>query len=148
MLKDSLPQFVREMKEMSELLKVDQSEINRLLCSIEDMIRQFYISSATYSIDDWEQEFSIEKNSTLTRNQRRAQLLGKLNTRTPATVKMLENLVLKTLGADKVEIREIPQEYRAVRISGGKYGYCGCSRIQSTSSTFGICVCESYSKRK
>ncbi len=38
MLKDSLPQFVREMKEMSELLKVDQSEINRLLCSIEDMI--------------------------------------------------------------------------------------------------------------
>jgi uncharacterized protein YmfQ (DUF2313 family) len=112
MLKDSLPQFVREMKEMSELLKVDQSEINRLLCSIEDMIRQFYISSATYSIDDWEQEFSIEKNSTLTRNQRRAQLLGKLNTRTPATVKMLENLVLKTLGADKVEIREIPQEYR------------------------------------
>ncbi|HBV83932.1 MAG TPA: DNA-packaging protein, partial [Lachnospiraceae bacterium] len=68
MLKDSLPQFVREMKEMSELLRVDQSEIDRLLCSIEDMIRQFYISSATYSIDDWEQEFSIEKNSTLTRN--------------------------------------------------------------------------------
>lgn len=112
MLKDSLPQFVREMKEMSALLKVDQAEIDRMLRYIEDTIRQFYISSATYSIDDWEREFSIEKNRTLTRSQRRAQLLGKLNTRTPATVKMLENLVLKTLGADKVEIREIYEEYR------------------------------------
>lgn len=112
MLKDSLPRFVREMKEMSKLLQVDQAEIDRLVQYIEEMIRQFYISSATYSIDDWEREFSIGRNSTLTRNQRRAQLLGKLNTRTPATVKMLENLVLKTLGADKVEIMEIPSEYR------------------------------------
>lgn len=111
MLKDSLPPFVREMREMALLLKVEQPEIDRLEAAIDEMIAQFYISSATYSIDDWEKEFEIEKNSTLTLNQRRAQLLAKLNTRTTATVKMLENLVKTVLGNDCVEITENCQDY-------------------------------------
>ena len=111
MLKDSLPQFVREMREMALLLNVEQPEIDRMEACIEEMIKQFWISSASYSIDDWEKEFSIEKNSTLTLGQRRAQVLAKLNTRTTATVKMLENLVVKVLGNKRVEIVENYQDY-------------------------------------
>lgn len=111
MLKDSLPPFVREMREMALLLNVGQPEIDRLEACIKEMIAQFYVSSATYSIDDWEKEFGIEKNSTLTLGQRRAQILAKLNTRTTATVKMLENLVKKVLGHDRVEIEENYQDY-------------------------------------
>ena len=104
MLRDSLPQFVREMREMALLLNVDQAEIDRMEAYIEELIRQFWIASATYSIADWEKEFGIEKNSTLTLGQRRAQVLAKLNTRTTATVKMIENLVMKVLGHERVEI--------------------------------------------
>lgn len=111
MLKDSLPRFVREMREMALLLNVDQVEINRMEAYIEEMIRQFWISSATYSIADWEKEFGIEKNSTLTLGQRRAQVLAKLNTRTTATVKMIENLVVTVLGNKRVEIVENYQDY-------------------------------------
>ena len=111
MLKDSLPQFVREMKEMAFLLGVDQDEIDRLEAFIEEMIKQFWISSATYSIEDWEKEFGIEKNSTLTLGQRRAQVLAKLNTRAPSTVKMMENLVIKVLGEQRVEVVEDHENY-------------------------------------
>ena len=111
MLKDRLPQFVRGMKEMALLLGVDQEEIDRLEAFIEEMIRQFCISSATYSIEDWEKEFGIEKNSTLTLGQRRAQILAKLNTRAPSTVKMIENLVIKVLGEQRVEVLEDYENY-------------------------------------
>ena len=111
MLRDSLPQFVREMREMALLLNVDQVEIDRMEAYIEELIRQFWIASATYSIADWEKEFGIEKNSTLTLGQRKAQVLAKLNTRTTATVKMIENLVMKVLGHERVEIVENYQDY-------------------------------------
>lgn len=111
MLKDGLPQFVREMKEMAVLLGVDQEEIDRLEACIGEMTRQFWIMSATYSIDDWEKEFGIERNSTLTLGQRRAQVLAKLNTRAPSTVKMIENLVIKVLGEPRVEVTENCEDY-------------------------------------
>ena len=114
MLVDSLPKFVANMKEMAMLLHTNQIEIDAMTVYIENMVNQFYISSADYSLDDWEREFGIEKNSTLTNVQRRAQVLAKLNTRTPASVKMLENLVRKTLNADAVEIVEVPSEYRFI----------------------------------
>ena len=111
MLQDSLPQFVREMKEMALILGVDQIEINRMEMYIEEMLQQFWISTSTYSIDDWEREFGIEKNHTLTLGQRRAQILAKLNTRPPSTVKMIENLVIKVLGENRVEVVENYQDY-------------------------------------
>lgn len=111
MLKDSLPQFVREMKEMAVLLGVDQGEVDRLETCIEEMVKQFCIISATYSIDDWEKEFGIEKSSILTPGQRRAQVLAKLNTRAPSTVKMIENLVVRVLGEKRVEVVENYGEY-------------------------------------
>lgn len=114
MLKDSLPKFIADMKELAELLNTDQIEIDRMVEHIEKMVSQFYISSATYSLNDWEREFGLEKNTTLTIAQRRARILGKLNTRTPASIKMLENLVSKTLGVENVSITEVPQEYRFI----------------------------------
>lgn len=121
MLKDSLPRFVSEMKELADLLNTSQIEIDRIISNIEDMVSQFYVASATYSLDDWEKEFGIEKNSMLTDVQRRAQILAKLNTRTPASIKMLENLVKQTLNADFVQIVEIPTEYRFIVYVQSKY---------------------------
>lgn len=111
MLENSLPRFVREMKEMALLLGVEQEELDRLEACIEEMTSQFWIMSATYSIDDWEKEFGIERNSTLTHGQRRAQILAKLNTRAPSTVKMIENLVVRVLGEKRVEVVENYEDY-------------------------------------
>lgn len=106
MLKDSLPQFVREMEDMALLLSVAQDEMDRMGTYISGMERQFWITTATYSIDDWERELGIGKNSTLTSGQRRAQVLAKLNTRAPSTVKMIQDLVARVLGEPRVEVVE------------------------------------------
>lgn len=112
MLNNSLPQFVAEMKEMQDILQAEQIEIDTLETVLQDIAQQFYIQSATYSLDEWEAEFGLERNPGLTQAQRRGRVLAKLNTTTPATISMLENLVQQVLGTDRVTIIEYPAEYR------------------------------------
>lgn len=111
MLKKSVPPFVAQMREMAELFTAEQPELDRLEGILSELLAQFYIKTATYSLDMWEEEFGLSHDPTLTLQQRRARVLAKLNTRTPATVKMLENLVRQTMGEDIVWIEEHPEDY-------------------------------------
>lgn len=111
MLNKSVPPFVAQMREMAELFLAEQPELNRMEKELTELLKQFYIKSATYSLDQWEDEFGIERNSSLTLMQRRARVLAKLNSNPPATVKMLENLVFQILSANAVTIVEHPSEY-------------------------------------
>lgn len=111
MLKKSVPPFVAQMKEIAQLFIAEQPELDRMEADLAELLRQFYIKTATYSLDMWEDEFCLERNTSLTLMQRRARVLAKLNSNPPATVKMLENLVLQTLSANAVTIVEYPSEY-------------------------------------
>ena len=111
MLKKSVPPFVAQMREMAELFGAEQPELDRLEGILTELLAQFYIKTATYSLNQWEQDLGIAENPELTQEQRRAQVLAKLTMRIPATVKMLENLVRQTVGAENVWIEEHPAEY-------------------------------------
>lgn len=111
MLNKSVPPFVARMREMAELFIAEQPELDRMERELSELLKQFYIKTATYSLDQWEDEFGIERNSSLTLQQRRARVLAKLNSNPPATVKMLENLVYQILSANAVTIVEHPAEY-------------------------------------
>lgn len=111
MLKQSVPPFLAEMKELKELFQAEQPELDLLEQTLKEIEKQLYIKSADFSLDLWEKELGIESNHTLTLSQRRGQLLGKLNTRTPASIKMLENLVIQTLVTERVTIIEHPETY-------------------------------------
>ena len=111
MLNKCVPPFVAQMREMAELFIAEQPEIDRMEMELTELLKQFYVKSATYSLDQWEDEFGIERNSSLTLMQRRARVLAKLNSTPPATVKMLENLVFQILSANAVTIVEHPSEY-------------------------------------
>lgn len=111
MLKDTVPKFIAEMTELAELFGAEQPELDRMADTLDEILRQFYIKTATYSLERWELDFGIKKNPLLTEEQRRGRILAKLNTVAPASVKMLENLVLQTLDANWVKIIENPPDY-------------------------------------
>lgn len=111
MLNKNIEPFVAAMKEMAELFLAEQPELDQMEKELTDLLQQFYIKSATYSLDDWEDEFGIERNTSFTLMQRRARVLAKLNSNPPATVKMLENLVYQILNANAVTIVEHPEAY-------------------------------------
>lgn len=111
MLKKSVPPFVAEMLEMASLYTAEQPELDRMEKELTELLDQFYIKTATYSLDMWEADFGLEKNDALTIMQRRARVLAKLNSNPPATVKNLENMVLQIMSANAVTIVEHPSEY-------------------------------------
>ncbi len=111
MLKKSVPPFVAQMIEIAELFIAEQPELDRMEADLTELLKQFYIKTATYSLDTWEDEFGLERNTSLTLMQRRARVLGKLNSNPPATVKMLENMVLQVMDANAVTIVEHYADY-------------------------------------
>lgn len=111
MLKDTVPGFVARMLEMAELFEAEQPELDHMRAVLLDIVNQFYIKTATYSLSKWEKELGVTCTPTMTIAQRRGQLLAKLNTRSPASVEMLENLVQQVLGAEKVTIVEHYSDY-------------------------------------
>lgn len=111
MLKKSVPPFVADMMEIAQLFSAEQPELDRMEKDLSELLEQFYIKTATYSLDKWEDEFGLERDGSLTLMQRRARVLAKLNSNPPATVKMLENLVSQIVSANAVTIVEHPAEY-------------------------------------
>lgn len=111
MLKKSVPPFVAQMREMAELFVAEQPELDRMENDLSQLLSQFYIKTATYSLDRWEEDFGLTADPELTLQQRRARVLAKLNSRPPATVRRLENLVRQTMGEDNVWIEEHPEDY-------------------------------------
>ncbi len=114
MLKDTVPGFVSRMKEIAELFHAEQPELDQMKRRLEEIVKQFYVKTATFSLERWERDFGIGFDPSMDIDQRRARILAKMNMRTPATVKMLENLVLQTLDADRVFIKEYPSDYSFV----------------------------------
>ena len=111
MLKKSVPPFVAEMMEIAQLFIAEQPELDKMEADLAELLKQFYIKTATYSLERWEDEFGLAKDTSLTLMQRRARILAKLNSNPPATVKMLENLVYQAISANAVTIVEHPSEY-------------------------------------
>lgn len=111
MLKDTVPGFVARMQEMAELFHAEQPELDRMKQELVDLVKQFYAKTATFSMERWERDLGLTVDSSMALEQRRARVIAKMNTRTPATVKMLENLVMQTLDADRVFIKEYPSDY-------------------------------------
>lgn len=113
MLYNSLSPLEAEMKQMADLLGVEQEELNLLLKEIEKMYLRLRVKSADEDgITLWETEYGIQHNTALTIEQRRAKVLAKMNSGLSATKEMLENLVKQILDADDVKIVEYPAEYR------------------------------------
>ncbi len=50
MLKKDVPPFVAQMREIAELFIAEQPELDKMEADISELLRQFYIKSATYSL--------------------------------------------------------------------------------------------------
>lgn len=122
LLKDALSPLEAGMRQMQELLTAEQIEIDKLIATIENLYRGLYVkSSGIEEIEKWEDEYAILHDDTLTIEQRRSQVLAKINSGRTATREMLENLVKQILGANSVSIIEYPEEYRFVIYIGTDY---------------------------
>lgn len=77
------------------------------VCDIcEDLMLETNPATATLLLDQWEDQYGIPRNSTLTAEQRRAKILAKIQSRGPCNPAVLEAAVSAALNGAPVEITE------------------------------------------
>lgn len=112
-----LPDFVRKMSQMSELLDAESPEVERLEALIQHQVNQLYLRSANDTLARYEDIFAVSSNRTLDHLARQDALLVKANTRCPMTLQKLHQLVEE---AAKAQCR-ITEHYAQKSISVDLY---------------------------
>lgn len=107
MIRDDLPSFVYDIKQMKELIDAEESELEYLYKFFEEFSREFNIFSCMDTIKRFEKDYAIEPNEELSIAQRRLRILIKKYQKLLPTVVNLEATIKSLLNADVVKIKEV-----------------------------------------
>lgn len=107
MIRDNLPTFVYDIKQMKELIDAEESELVRLYSFFEKFANEFNIFSCTDTIERFERDYAIEPNAELSISQRRLKILVKKYQKLLPTIANLEDTIKSLLNADVVKIKEV-----------------------------------------
>lgn len=107
-LAEYLPVFVSQDKEINTLLATESKEHNRQRELLIDILKQFFVHSATWGLDFWEKVFAIYSKPNESYELRRAKIYAKLQSKQISTVEFLTQLASKFFpqNAD-VKIQEV-----------------------------------------
>lgn len=107
-LSEYLPIFISQDKEINTLLSVESEEHNRQRELLIDILKQFFIHSATWGLDLWEKVFAIYSKLNESYELRRAKIYAKLQSKQISTVEFLTQLASKFFPQQAtVEIKEM-----------------------------------------
>jgi len=108
-----LPDYYQNVKEMRELQTALGYEVGKLRYSLQDLLDQCFISSATWGLDRWENLYGIQTDRSKTYERRREILKAKLRGSGTTTKEMIKN-VAEAFSGGEVDVIEYPEEYRFV----------------------------------
>lgn len=98
---DYLPLFMRDYREIQEVMQTDERELSELWKVLEDLLNnQFIQSAADDGLSRWEKILGILPKNTDTLSERRFRLLVKLNEKLPYTFNTINEQLSVLCGAD------------------------------------------------
>ncbi|MCR0205665.1 YmfQ family protein [[Clostridium] innocuum] len=104
-----LPFWLQNMQQMNELLTVESKELDRLHNVLEEYIKELSLNTANELLSRYEKIFDLTGEG-LTQDERRKNLIAKLNARYTATRQSIYNELTAMTGLP-VEIEEHPEQY-------------------------------------
>lgn len=112
-LMDYLPRFYSDFREAEAIQGASAQEIGRLRYSIDDLLAQFYVETATWGLAFWEERIGIETDATKPIEQRRSVVKSRLRGYGTTSRQMLKDVAAAYSGGE-VEIIEYAAEHRFV----------------------------------
>ena len=79
-------------KTISEILKVEQYQLELEEKAIDNLIREFFIDTATFSLDTWAKFAGIEDDPLLDLDIRRSNIKAALKAKETTTVEVIKNI--------------------------------------------------------
>lgn len=106
---DYVPPYYDELLESTELLSAEDVEFARLNASIDDLLLQFNVSTATWGLREWERILGITPPVGATTEMRRARILAKLRGAAPATYANMLAIINAHLPNKDANLIELPK---------------------------------------
>ncbi|WP_168120957.1 putative phage tail protein [Paenibacillus sp. HB172176] len=108
-----LPSYWHSIRDMVELQTTLAEELGLTLSAAADLADQFYVSTATWGLTQWEREFGLTTDPSMSYEWRREIVLAKLRGHGTVTRQMLIGVAASFSGGE-VDVLEYPGEYRFV----------------------------------
>ncbi|RXM71997.1 XkdT-like protein [Clostridium tetani] len=108
-LKDYVPFFIAKIREIQEIYKAQGKELDNINLDIKDLVKQCFVSTATWGLDYWEELLNINIDKSKSTQERRSNILAKLRGQGTTTIEVIRDIAKAY--ADKVEIREDNPNY-------------------------------------
>lgn len=118
---DYVPPYYNELLESREILSAEDAEFARLNASIDDLLLQFRVSTATWGLREWERICGIPTDTSKTLGERRSNVKARLRGAGVVTAGHIKNVADGYYGGE-TEIIEKPSEYTVVIKFTSSYG--------------------------
>ena len=121
MIRDNVPEFLRDIYDLKTLFDAEQPQIDELLNAAEDMLKEFrtaFFSEKTAQL--WEELCGLTPAPAWNIDRRRERVRSRICVPSNITAEALKEIIEYTGGVE-VELVEIPEEYTViVRFVGEK----------------------------
>ena len=118
---DYVPSYYNELLESSELLSAEDSEFAKLNASIDDLLLQFNVSTATWGLREWERICGITTDTNKTLGERRSNVKARLRGAGVVTVEHIKNIADGYYGGETEVIEKYVDYIVAIKFTSS-YG--------------------------
>lgn len=118
---DYVPNYYDELLESREILSAEDAELTRLNASIDDLLLQFNVSSATWGLQEWERICGITTDISKTLGERRSNVKARLRGAGVVSIEHIKNVADGYYGGE-TEITEKFTDYTIVVKFTSSYG--------------------------
>ncbi len=110
-MKSYIPGFLGSSQVFTSILTSEGIEFGQLRTSIEDVLKQFYVETATdWGLTLWERMLGLKTNHEKPIDQRRSSIISKIRGVGTVTISLIKN-VAESFTYGTVEIAEQPEAY-------------------------------------
>ncbi|MTI57494.1 MAG: DUF2313 domain-containing protein [Geosporobacter ferrireducens] len=103
--------YYRTSKVITSLTGMEGQEVENFQQKLEETCSQFFVDTATYTLERWERELGIPVNNTKPIAYRRSVITSKLRGSGTVTVELIKNVSESFINGE-VEVVENPESYR------------------------------------
>lgn len=110
MLKELLPERLREIPQLAAVLDAEEPEAKAALDAVYDFLAQLNVDTATWGLALWEQDYGITPLATAMLADRRAAVKNRMRGMATTTAKEIERMVSQVMQGT-CQVEEVPAEY-------------------------------------
>lgn len=106
-----LPAFLTKDPEFAAKLAAESAAHEEVRQNLDDILKQFFVTTATWGLDDWEDFLGITTDTNKTADARRQAIIQKINGNNVVTLEFLTRLVNMYVADGQAFIIDHPETY-------------------------------------